>query len=84
MPASTGTTLPWFSEYPIGTSGPSWSAGSSASGPTTATDDKPVLSGSALPLFLSSTIERAAIVRAAARCGGVSSECLTRLGSVNG
>jgi hypothetical protein len=84
MPDSTGTTLPWSSEYPIGTSGPSWSDGSLASGPTTATDDTPVLSGSAFPVFLSSTIERPAIARAAARWAGVSSACLTRLGSVNG
>ena len=85
MPLSTGTTdVRSCAEYPIGTSGPSWSDGSSASGPTTATDDTLPLSGSALFRSFSSTMERPAMVRAAARLAGVSSACLTRLGLVNG
>ena len=60
MPWSTGTTdVRSCAEYPIGTSGPSWSDGSLASGPTTAIDGTLVLSGSALPWLFSSTMERA-------------------------
>ena len=85
MPWSTGTTdVRSCAEYPIGTSGPSWSDGSSASGPTTAIDGTLVLSGSALPWLFSSTMERPAMARAAARFAGVSSACFTRLGSVSG
>src|SRR6202035_4255282 len=84
MPPSTETTLPWSMEYPMGTSGPSWSDGLSASGPTTATDDTLVFSGSAWLLLLSRTMERPAMVRAAARLAGVSSAVVTRFGSVSG
>jgi hypothetical protein len=55
-----------------------------ASGPTTATDDSELLSGSALLVFLSRTRDLSAIARAAARWAGVSSACWTRLGSVSG
>src|ERR1700755_3120711 len=68
----------------MGTSGPSWSAGSSASGPTTATEEMLLLSGSALSLLLSRTMDLAAMVRAAARLAGVSSAVLTRPASVSG
>src|ERR1700753_3193877 len=68
----------------MGTRGPSWSDGSAASGPTTATDGTLVLSGRAWFWLLSRTMDRAAMVRAAARLAGVSSAVLTRLGSVSG
>src|SRR5258707_14564302 len=85
MPSSTGTTdARSDEEYPIGTSGPSWSDGLSARGPTTATDGTLVLSGSAWFWLLSRTIDRPAMVRAAARLAGVSSAVLTRFGSVSG
>src|ERR1039458_3157587 len=51
--------------YPIGTSGPSWSSASSASGPTTAIDGALVLSGSAWLWFSSRTIDSSADFRAA-------------------
>src|SRR5690349_861705 len=62
MPCSTVTTLPFVTSYPIGWSGPSWSAASSASGPTTAIEGVPVLSGSALLWFSSRTIDLSALV----------------------
>src|ERR1700759_4526825 len=68
----------------MGTSGPSWSDGSSASGPTTATDGTLVLSGSAWFWLLSRTMDWPAMVRAAARLAGVSSAVLTRPASVSG
>ena len=52
--------------------------------PTTATEAGLPLNGSALPRFSSSTIERSAVLRAAARFAGVSSARCTRVGLVNG
>src|ERR1700692_3474994 len=68
----------------MGTSGPSWSDGVSASGPTTATDDTLVFSGSAWVLLLSRDMERAAVGRAAATRAGVSPAVFPRFGSVSG
>ena len=68
----------------MGTSGPSWSDGLSASGPTTAIDGTLALRGSAPFLLFSSTMDLPAMVRAAARFAGVSSAVFTRFGSVNG
>src|SRR5258708_31629786 len=85
MPLRTETTeVRSDGEYPIGTSGPSWSDGLSASGPTTAIDGTLVLSGSAWFWLFSSTMDWSADVRAAARFAGVSSAVVTRLGSVYG
>ena len=85
MPWTTGTTdFRSWAVYPMGTSGPSWSDGSLASGPTTAIELRLLLSGSAPPWLFSSTMDLSAVARAAARFAGVSSAVFTRFGLVSG